>query len=91
MKKLSFLILLTLTTSTLFAQNTFPATGNVGIGTTTPSYNLHISSATNTTLTIGTTVSNGYSNLFFKGSAPDMWKIKKSPSGSSFPTSVITI
>ncbi len=26
----------------LWAQNTFPATGNVGIGTTNPAYGLHI-------------------------------------------------
>jgi len=57
-------------------------TGNVGIGTTTPAYNLDISSAANTTVQIrSTTVSTGYSNLIFKGSL-NQWKISKSPSGT---------
>ena len=69
------------TASHLSAQNTFPATGNVGIGTITPAYNLDISSASNTTLKIGSTVSSGYSDLIFKGSI-NQWKISKSPQGS---------
>jgi hypothetical protein len=81
MKKLSILILLTLTTSTLLAQNTFPATGNVGIGIAVPLYNVDVSSGANTTLKIGSTVNTGYSDLIFKGSL-NSWKISKSPSGT---------
>lgn len=82
---------MTLLTTTAFAQNTFPATGNAGIGTITPSTNLDILSGGNTTVKIGTSINTGYSNLFFKGSQPDMWKIVKSPSGTGFPTSNLEI
>lgn len=43
MKSLSLLLLAVLFTAfSSFAQNTFPATGNVGVGTTSPATNLHI-------------------------------------------------
>lgn len=40
---------LLLTMHVSIAQNTFPATGNVGIGTTTPAHNLDVNGTTNTT------------------------------------------
>lgn len=42
MKKILFLMPLALVSFSNYAQNTFPATGYVGIGTTTPSYNLEV-------------------------------------------------
>lgn len=84
--KITLLSLFLVATNILLAQNTFPATGNVGIGITTPAYNLDISSAANTTLRIGSTTANtGYSDLIFKGSL-NSWKISKYPSGTN-PTS----
>src|SRR5690349_20088285 len=65
----------------LVAQDTFPTTGNVGIGTATPAYNLDISSGANTTLKIGSTATTVLSDLVFKGSLSS-WKISKSASGS---------
>ena len=84
MKKLFTIASLFLASNSLFAQNTYPwpSTGNIGIGTTSPAYNLDISSAGNTTLEIkSTTVTTGYSNLIFQGSL-NKWTISKSPSGT---------
>jgi len=44
MKKIKILIALGLISTSIFAQNTFPSSGNAGIGTTSPSGNLHIRS-----------------------------------------------
>ena len=68
-------------------QNWYPATGNVGIGTTSPAFNLDITTSAITTLQIGTTSGTGNPNLIFKGSL-GQWKIAKSISagGSSAPS-----
>ncbi|TDQ11557.1 hypothetical protein [Pedobacter metabolipauper] len=42
MKKLYVLIMLTLLFKASIAQNTFPTSGNVGVGTTSPTSALHI-------------------------------------------------
>lgn len=99
MKKLFLIVSVLFASNAIFAQqwitsgtNIYNAnTGNVGIGTSSPLFNLHISSAAAaTTLEIGnTTVSTGYSNLIFKGSA-NQWTISKSPSGSG-PTATGTL
>lgn len=59
------------------SQNIFPNTGNTGIGTSTPAYNLDITSAAVTTLQVGTSSGTGNPNLIFKGSL-GQWKISKS-------------
>lgn len=99
MKKLFLITSLHLLGHFLFAQQWVTSganiynsnTGNVGIGTTTPQYNLHISSAAAaTTLEIANITANtGYSNLIFKGSL-NQWTISKSPSGSG-PTATGTL
>lgn len=85
MKKSLCFLLFFLLANFLFGQNIFPATGNVGIGTSAPAYNLDMSSGANTTLKIGSSVSTGYSDLIFKGSL-NSWKISKSPSGTGGPS-----
>jgi hypothetical protein len=82
--------LLLLSVNIIFAQNTFPATGNVGIGTASPAVNLDIESATTATLQIGNTTANtGGANLNFKGSL-EQWNVRKSVSGGT-PTSNSTL
>lgn len=65
------------------AQNTFPSTGNVGIGTSSPSNNLDITSSGITTLKINSTSSsNDNVNLILggdNGSNHGYWKLSKSP------------
>ena len=46
MKKIVFLFVFFSGISTLIAQNTFPTTGNVGIGISTPSTLLHVNGTT---------------------------------------------
>ena len=63
MKKLFLFSILLVVTLSLGAQNTFPTSGNVGIGTNTPAGPLHIKSNTDNILSLQTT-DNGqlYSN-----------------------------
>ena len=58
-------------TTTTYAQNTFPASGNVGIGTTSPSYPLHVSS------------SNEYS-FGYQRSGTRLWGLGSDTNGTYF-------
>jgi hypothetical protein len=97
MKKLFLIVSVLFASNILLAQWTTSGTniyntntGNVGIGTTAPAFNLDVSSAAATTLQIGSTsATTGYSNLIFKGSLGN-WKISRSPGGTS-PTSASTL
>jgi hypothetical protein len=51
----SLLIFATLLSDNVVAQNTFPSSGNVGIGTTSPTANLEISNNGNASLRVGIT------------------------------------
>jgi hypothetical protein len=86
MKNSFYLILLLFAFNPIIAQNTFPSTGNVGIGTLiAPAYNLDINSTTTPTIRIGSTTNSGYSDILFKGnySNANSWKISKDPQGST--------
>jgi hypothetical protein len=89
MKKLFTIAAILLASNALFAQNTYPwpSSGNIGIGTASPAFNLDVSSAAATTLQIGTTTSTGNPNLIFKGSL-GYWKVSKTASagGPSAPS-----
>ncbi len=79
MKKLTILLLLaSVWMKCLFAQtNTFPSSGNAGIGTTSPATALQVLGTTSTTLTIGgTTNSAADANIFLRtGTAKNAWML----------------
>lgn len=53
-QRLTFLLLTTAACSVAIAQNTFPSTGSVGIGTTSPQQRLHVEGSSNQAIFVST-------------------------------------
>ncbi|HSC38299.1 MAG TPA: hypothetical protein VLD19_10520, partial [Chitinophagaceae bacterium] len=64
------------------AQNTFPPTGNAGIGTISPQTNLHIMGATTDVSAMLENTTDGITSLSFKSNSKK-WMWSKRPSGES--------
>jgi len=77
MKLVYLLIFTSFAESTLFAQNVFPSTGNVGIGTSAPIFNLDIWNSGNATFRVGSSANTGYSDITL--GKTNSWKISKQP------------
>jgi len=85
MKKLLAILVLVLFGTMSYAQNTFPATGNVGVGTLTPGYNLHVagSAATVTAITVDKVGGGGGAAFVMKDATQaGEWRFKSAALGS---------
>ena len=84
MKKLLAILVLVLFGTMSYAQNTFPGTGNVGMGTLSPIYNLHVTAgaATVTAITVEKTAGAGGAAFVMKDlTTAGEWRFKSAAGG----------